>query len=349
MTEGKTESIDETPSTSTSTSTSTPTSTSTSTSDSERDDVHDVVVIGGGPAGLSAAMYAARAALDTLVLDKNPAAGALGHASTIENYPGCEAVEGTDLLERFREQAAKFGATLVQAQAFGVDLSNPIKEVYAADTVYKGRAVIVATGAMGRKPSIEGEERLLGRGVSYCATCDAPFFREKPVAVLGKIDEVVHELDTITKFAKTVYLVTRSTDIGAEQQELLAKFPNVVLKSGYRTMAIDGDERVEEIELAAIPPREDGNETLEVDGVFVFLHANKPIVEFLYGALEVENGCIAIDHRDMSTSTAGVFACGDVTCKEVRQVVIATAEGCIAALSAEKFLSKRSRAKAQWN
>jgi len=306
---------------------------------------YDVVIIGGGPAGLSAALYASRAQLKTVVLDKNPAAGALGITDKIENYPGVlQQMKGSELLSLFREQAEAFGAEIVQTQVIGVDFQKDVKEVMAADKIYYGKTVIIATGAMGRKPSIEGEAEFTGRGVSYCAVCDAPFFKDKDVAVVGEIKEILEELDAVTKFARTVYVIPRK--VTSEHAELLKNIQNVKVMPGYRVVQILGTSTVESIKI--VNPEEE--KTLTISGVFIFLHGSKPVTDFLYNAVDTtDEGCIKADKEDMSTSVEGVYAAGDVTCKKFRQVVIAAAEGCIAALSADKYINKRKKVKPQWS
>jgi len=169
------------------------------------EELYDVVIIGGGPAGLSAAQYAARSNLRTIVLDKSPSAGALAFTSRIENYPGLPApVSGKELLDIFRKQAIGFGAEYVETQVVGVKLEDEAKEVITMDRTYKGKSLIIATGAMGRKPGIKGEKEFLGKGVSYCAICDAAFYKNMTVSVVGDSEEAVKEAEVLTRFAKTV-------------------------------------------------------------------------------------------------------------------------------------------------
>lgn len=308
-----------------------------------KDVPYDVIIIGGGPAGLSAALYAARGALKTIVLDKNPAAGALGSTDKIENYPGVNRTKGADLLSLFFQQAKSFGASRVQTQVVGVDFSQDEKQVITAEKVYTGKTVIIATGAMGRTPTIAGEAAFTGRGVSYCAVCDAPFFKGKKAAVAGNIEEILEELDVVAKFADTVYVIPRT--ITPEQAAMVREYTNVTVIPG-RVTEILGTKTVESI---TIVDTEKNEKTLDVAGVFIFLHGNKPIVDFLYNAVDIsEKGCITVD-EDMATSVEGVYAAGDVTCKKFRQVVIAAAEGCIAALSADKYINKRKRVRPQWS
>src|SRR5208283_4688082 len=247
--------------------------------------LYDVVIIGGGPAGLSAAQYAARAKLKTVVIDKSSTAGSLAYASLIENYPGLEnPMTGKELLEFFRKQALVFGAEYVESQVIGCSLQGEIKEVLTMDRTFQAKTVIVATGSMGRKATIKGEADFLGRGVSYCAICDAAFFKGKTVCVIGDSEEAVKEAGVLTRFAETTYLI-------APSQKLKVRDDHPVLKM----------------------------DTLR----------------------------IILGHT--VTSLPGVFAAGDVTCTEVRQVIVAAANGCVAALSAEKYIFQRKRRRYDWH
>ncbi len=316
--------------------------------DLPEEEPYDVIVIGGGPAGLTAAIYAARAKLKTVVLDKHPKAGALGMTGKIENYPGIpKPISGAELLDIFRKQATQFGAEYVQAQVTGVDLFKDPKEVISSAGTFYGRTLIIATGAMGHKPSIPGEARLIGKGVSYCAVCDAPFFAGKDVAVIGDNDEALDELEFVSRFVKTVYLISHHKEPKAslETVERAKRLKNVVWLMGTRVLAIEGERQVESI----VVEREGKREKLPVAGVFVYLLGAQPVTDFLKGQVELTpQGCIKVDPETKMTSVPGVFAVGDVTCKEIRQAVIAAAEGAIAALEADKFLRKRAKARSDW-
>jgi thioredoxin reductase (NADPH) len=310
------------------------------------DTVYEVIVIGGGPAGLSAAQYAARSNLKTIVMDKSPTAGALAYTSRIENYPGlAEPVRGKELLDVFRRQAIAFGAEYVEKQVVGVKLEGEVKEVYTMDETYRGRSVIIATGSMGRKPTIKGEGEFLGRGVSYCAICDAAFYRGKTVCVVGDSEEAVKEAGLLARFADLVYLISPSKKLKVEDDYPTLKTRNLRVLTGHSVTSIEGNEVVERIRMVDSEQHESG---LELSGVFVYLHGNKAIVDFLGGTVGLsEEECI-VTNRMMETSIPGVFSAGDVTCAEVRQVVIAASNGCIAALSAEKYIHHRKRRKYDW-
>ena len=310
------------------------------------DTVYDVVIIGGGPAGLSAAQYAARSNLKTVVIDKSPDAGALAYSSKIENYPGVpEPLSGPELLDIFRKQAVNFGAEYVEKQVVGVKLGDDMKEVYTIDQAYVGKTMIIATGSMGRKATIKGEAQFLGRGVSYCAICDAAFYKGMTVCVIGDSEEAVKEAGLLTRFAQIVYLISPSKGLKVEDDHPTLRSENLKVLKGQSVTSIEGNEVVERIRMVD----SDRNETaLELSGVFVYLHGSKPIVDFLGEAIELsEEECI-VTNKMMQTSIPGVFAAGDVTCTEVRQVVIAASNGCIAALSAEMYLHHRKRHKYDW-
>lgn len=309
-------------------------------------DLYDVIIIGGGPAGLSAAQYAARAKLKTIVLDKSRTAGALAFAHRIENYPGLsEPLTGKELLDIFRKQAINFGAEYAEVQVIGVNLSSNTKEVFTMDKNYSGKTVIIATGSMGRKPTIKGEAEFLGKGVSYCAICDAAFYKGKTVCVIGDSEEAVKEAGLLTKFAEIVYLISPSSRLKVEDDYPALSEPHLKILLGQSVAAIEGNEVVERIKMSDANKKET---SLEVSGVFVYLHGNKPIIDFLGGNVELSKEECIVTNRTMETSIPGVFAAGDMTCTEVRQVVVAAANGCVAALSAERYITHRSRRRYDW-
>lgn len=311
------------------------------------EELYDVIIIGGGPAGLSAAQYASRANLKTIVLDKSATAGALAYTGKIENYPGLsEPVSGKELLDIFRNQAVGFGAEYIQAQVVGVNLDGERKEVYSMDRSFYGKTVIVATGSMGRKPTISGEEAFLGRGVSYCAICDAAFFREQVVCVLGDSEEAVKEADLLTGFAKTVYLIAPSEELKVGTDHPALASPKLHVLKNHRVTSIEGSDVVTSIKVKNMATNDE--QEMPVDGVFVYLYGTQPVVDFLDTAVPLSEKTCIMTHRMMETSVPGVYAAGDVTCAEVRQVVIAAAFGCIAALSAEKYIHHRKRTRFDW-
>lgn len=310
------------------------------------DTVYDVVVIGGGPAGLSAAQYAARSNLKTIVIDKSSTAGALAYTGRIENYPGLlEPVSGKELLDVFRKQAIAFGAEYVEKQVVGVKLEGELKVVYTVDETYQGRSVVIATGSMGRKATIKGEGEFLGRGVSYCAICDAAFYRGKTVCVIGDSEEAVKEAGLLTSFANVVYLVAPSRKLKVRDDHPILSAPNLKVLTGHSVVSIEGNEAVERIRMVDSEQRE---HKLELSGIFIYLHGNKAIVDFLGGSVDLSEEECLVTNKMMETSIPGVFGAGDVICAEVRQVVIAASNGCIAALSAEKYVHQRKRRRYDW-
>ncbi|HYG56531.1 MAG TPA: FAD-dependent oxidoreductase [Symbiobacteriaceae bacterium] len=309
-------------------------------------DVYDVAIIGGGPGGATAALYAARAELKTVVLDKSLSAGALGMTTNVDNYPGIPHTTGPEIVRTIRGQAESFGAEFRQEQVIGVSLAGEEKEVYSSAGVYQARSVILATGGMGRTSFVPGEQALVGRGVSYCATCDAAFFRGQHVAVVGASEQAAEEAMFLTKFADKVTLVHTGAAPKANP-DLLAELkhePKVELLSG-RLTAVLGEGKVSGIKVAAAQ----GEQVVAVSGVFIFLQGNKPVTDFLGGQLDLsETGCVLINRDTYETSLPGVYAIGDLLCTEIKQAVIAAAEGCQAAIHLEKQLRGRKKALLDW-
>ena len=233
----------------------------------------DVAIVGGGPAGCCCALYTARADHRTVILDKNPSVGALAITSHIANYPGVDkSMTGAELLDQMRNQACEYGTDYRRAQVFGIDaLDSGEKYVYTPDATYKARALVLATGAMGRPPSYKGEDTFLGKGVSYCATCDGALYRDREVVVAGLNQEAVEEAQFLTKFASTVHWITNKDVEPSDEhaQDLLAE-PNVKHWSHTRLMSIDGDASG----VTGCHVQQRGDETpqeLPVDGVFIYV------------------------------------------------------------------------------
>jgi thioredoxin reductase (NADPH) len=309
---------------------------------------YDVMIVGGGPAGATAAIYTSRAGLKTLVVDKGLTAGALGITGKIANYPGVvEEISGADLLERMRSQARSFGAEFVADKVIGVDVLSPEKTVFANGGNYVARSLIIATGSMGRGHRVKGEDELLGHGVSYCATCDAAFFRDQEVAVAGSSDEAIEEGLFLTKFASRVHFLCPSPELKAPQHlvDELEANPKVTLYKGASLREIVGEKSVEAVRFAQ---RGQPEQSLPVTGAFVYLQGGRPITDFLQGQLEIsESGCLVVD-REYQTTIPGVYAVGDVLCNHVKQAVIAAAEGALAGMAAEKVLRGRKQVALDW-
>ena len=307
---------------------------------------YDLIIIGGGPGGLAAGLYAARGKLKTIILDKSPYSGALAYTNRIENYPGVGPISGIELLNNLRKQATDFGAEYTELQVIGVDIKGDPKKVFTMSGQYTGRAVIIATGAMGRRPTLKGEEEFLGKGVSYCASCDAAFFGGKVAAVIGSSVEALEEANAVAKYARKVYIISPHKGLPqSEEDQPVLRNEKVEVLSGTSLKAIYGEEIVKGITVRDSSGKENN---LEVDGVFIYLQGTKPVTDFLADSLDLtEEGCIEVD-REMRTTIDGVFAAGDVICKRVRQAIIAAAEGCIAALSAERYLYHKKGMVLDW-
>jgi thioredoxin reductase (NADPH) len=309
---------------------------------------YDVLIIGGGPAGATAAIYTSRAGLKTLVIDKGLTAGALGITGKIANYPGIlEEISGAELLERMRSQARSFGTEFVSDKVIGVDFLSDEKTVFGNNGNYIARSVIIATGSMGRGTRVKGEDELLGHGVSYCATCDAAFFRNQEVVVAGNSDEAIEEGLFLTKFVSRVHFLSPTPELKAPIhliEELIAN-PKVTLYKGTSLRKILGQNRVEAVRFAQ---RGQLEQSLAVTGAFVYLQGGKPITDFLQGQLEIsQTGCLVVD-REYQTAIPSVFAVGDVLCNHVKQAVIAAAEGAVAGIAVEKVLHGRKQMVADW-
>ena len=309
----------------------------------------DILIIGGGPAGATAGIYAARAGLKVGILDKGLTTGALGTTSKIANYPGVDGeIGGSELLHVMRKQALSFGAEFINDKAIGTDLSSAPKAVFGNLGVYPARAIIIATGSMGRTNLIKGEAELLGRGVSYCAVCDAAFFKGKDVAVIGKSDEAIEEALYLTRFVRTLHFFSPTEQVNVPPETLaeLTEKGNVVMRPGSVVREICGEQKVECLKFSARGSKEE--ESLPVEGVFVYLQGGKPITDFVSGQLEIsDEGCLQVD-RENQTAIPGVYAVGDVLCSHVKQAVIASSDGAIAAISAEKWLRGKSRPRVDW-
>jgi thioredoxin reductase (NADPH) len=310
---------------------------------------YDVLIIGGGPAGVTAAIYTSRAGLKTLVIDKGLTAGALGITGKIANYPGIlEEVSGAELLERMRNQARSFGSEFISDKVIGVDILSEEKTVFGNNGNYVARSVIIATGSMGRGTRVKGEDELLGHGVSYCATCDAAFFRNQEVVVAGNSDEAIEEGLFLTKFVSRVHFLSPTPELKAPKHmiEELNENPKVQLYKGASLREIIGQNQVESVRFAQ---RGQPEQTLPVTGAFIYLQGGKPITAFLQGQLEIsETGCLVVN-REYQTAIPYVFAVGDVLCNHVKQAVIAAAEGAVAGIAVEKALHGRKQMVVDWS
>ncbi|WP_206832017.1 thioredoxin-disulfide reductase [Alicyclobacillus fructus] len=300
-----------------------------------------LIILGTGPAGYTAAIYAARANLQPLVFEGDQAGGQLTMTTEVENFPGFpDGVMGPELMEAMKKQAEKFGAEFKSGIATGVDLSQrPFKVVIDKETEYTADALIVATGASAKLLGIEGESEMIGRGVSTCATCDGFFFRNKRVIVVGGGDSAMEEATFLTKFASEVTIVHRREEFRASKimQERAKANPKIrfVMNVQSKRVLSDGN-KVTGLEV--VDNRTGETKVLEADGVFVAI-GHKPNTDFLRGQIELDDiGYIVTKGNTSETSVEGVFACGDVMDSRYRQAITAAGSGCKAAMDAEKFL-----------
>ena len=300
--------------------------------------MYDIIIIGSGPAGLSAAIYAQRACLDTIVIEKNGISGGqVLNTWEVDNYPGFPGVTGFELSRQFREHANKLGARVVQDEVVQVELSGNVKKVVCEEETYEARCVILASGAHHRTLEVPGEEELRGAGVSYCATCDGAFFRGRTVAVVGGGDAALEDAIFLARMCEKVYIVHRRDKLrGAKRlQERLQALENVEFVWNSETAAIEGNGQVEALRLRQTKTGEERR--LDVDGVFIAIGI-APESELYAGQLELdEQGYIRADESGQ-TSVPGVFAAGDVRTKALRQILTAASDGANCVASAERYL-----------
>lgn len=300
--------------------------------------MYDVIIIGSGPAGLSAAIYAQRACLDTIVIEKNGISGGqVLNTWEVDNYPGFPGVTGFELSRQFREHANKLGARVVQDEVVQVELSGNVKKVVCEEETYEARCVILASGAHHRTLEVPGEEELRGAGVSYCATCDGAFFRGRTVAVVGGGDAALEDAIFLARMCEKVYIVHRRDKLrGAKRlQERLQALENIEFVWNSETVAIEGNAQVEALRLRQTKTGEE--KRLDVDGVFIAVGI-APESELYAGQLELdEQGYIRADESGQ-TSVPGVFAAGDVRTKALRQILTAASDGANCVASAERYL-----------
>ena len=300
--------------------------------------MYDIIIIGSGPAGLSAAIYAQRACLDTIVIEKNGISGGqVLNTWEVDNYPGFPGVTGFELSRQFREHANKLGARVVQDEVVQVELSGNVKKVVCEEETYEARCVILASGAHHRTLEVPGEEELRGAGVSYCATCDGAFFRGRTVAVVGGGDAALEDAIFLARMCEKVYIVHRRDKLrGAKRlQERLQALENIEFVWNSETVAIEGNAQVEALRLRQTKTGEERR--LDVDGVFIAVGI-APESELYAGQLELdEQGYIRADESGQ-TSVPGVFAAGDVRTKALRQILTAASVGANCVASAERYL-----------
>ncbi len=300
--------------------------------------VHDVIIIGSGPAGLTAAIYASRARLQTLIVAGAMWGGQLMLTTEVENFPGFkEGILGPDLMNNMWKQAERFGAEFVFDDATAVDFSSRPLKVMVGSKVYEGKSVIIATGASARWLGLESEKRLRGRGVSVCATCDAAFFRDKKVVVVGGGDTAVEEALALSKFAREIRVIHRRDKLRASKilQERAFKEPKIEFIWNSTVREILGKDRVEAVRLKKTDS--DAETELACDAVFIAI-GYKPNTEIFKGQIELDQKEYVVTKDTTKTSVEGVFIAGDAEDYRYRQAVTAAGAGCQAALDAEKYV-----------
>src|SRR3954452_15743005 len=306
------------------------------------EDVRNVIIVGSGPAGYTAAVYAARASLHPLVFEGSvTAGGALMTTTEVENFPGFrDGIMGPALMDEMRAQAERFGAELVSDDITAVDLTGDVKVVTdGSGTQHRARAVILATGSGYRKLGVEGEERLSGHGVSWCATCDGFFFRDQHIAVVGGGDSALEEATFLSRFAGKVTLVHRRADLRASKimQERAFADPKIEFAWNSAVETIHGEEKLTGLTLVDTVTGD--KRRLDVTGLFIAI-GHDPRSELLTGQVDLDaNGYVLVEHPSTRTNLPGVFACGDLVDHLYRQAVTAAGTGCAAALDAERFLA----------
>jgi thioredoxin reductase (NADPH) len=309
-------------------------------------ETRELVIVGSGPAGLTAAVYASRASLKPIVIEGIGAGGQLMLTTDVENYPGFpDGILGPELMAKFRQQAERFGSEFVTADVDRVDFSERPFGIWVGDTEYRANTVIVSTGATARMLGLESEQRLLGKGVSTCATCDGFFYREKPIAVVGGGDSAIEEAIFLTKFATNVTVLHRRDELRASKIMQERAFANPKIEFRWNSVVEDivGNGSVETLKLRDTVTGEVSE--LAVDGLFVAI-GHDPNTKLFEGQLDMDpNGYLVLPHAGSTrTSVEGVFAAGDVADHVYRQAITAAGTGCMAAIEAERWLEATAHA-----
>jgi thioredoxin reductase (NADPH) len=305
------------------------------------DDVRNLIIVGSGPAGYTAALYAARAELSPLVIEGISSGGALMTTTEVENFPGFpDAIIGPDLMDNMRKQAERFGAELLTDDATQLDLAGNVKRVWVGETEYRARAVILATGSAWRRLGVPGEDALLGHGVSSCATCDGFFFRGHDIAVVGGGDSAMEEATFLTRFAESVTIIHRRDHFRASKIMADRALANPKIKVRWNSVVTQILDKAGKVSGVKVTDTLTGlEETLDLTGVFVAI-GHEPRSELLVGQVALDgDGYVMVDAPSTRTNVPGVFAVGDLVDHTYRQAVTAAGSGCAGALDAERFLA----------
>ena len=299
---------------------------------------YDVLIIGGGPAGLSAAIYAARGGLKTGLFEKGIIGGQINVTDEVENYPGFpEPLSGFDLTDKMRQQAERFQTRFIDEEVTAIGLEGLCKIIETRENSYRAKALIVCTGAHPRLLNVPGEERFTGRGVSYCATCDGALYRDKVVAVVGGGDSAIEEGLFLTRFAKKGIVIHRRDELRAQKIIQERAFNNPKMEFIWDTVVqeIHGDGKIEKLEL--VNRKTNAISFVPVDGIFIYVGI-LPNCELFESRLKLDGGGFVITDDHMHTNVPGIYAAGDIRSTVLRQVVTATSDGAVAAWSAEKWI-----------
>lgn len=305
-------------------------------------EIHEVIIVGSGPAGYTAAIYAARAQLSPILYEGSvTAGGALMNTTDVENFPGFpEGVMGPDLMDSLRKQAERFGTKLITDDIVSMDLAGEVKTIKdGSGNTLQAKAVILATGSAYKEIGLTNEKRLSGRGVSWCATCDGFFFREKVIAVVGGGDSAMEEANFLTRFASKVFVIHRRDSLRASKIMVERATANPKIEFIWNTEVIDvlGEDKVTGLKLRNLISGEESDK--DFDGLFVAI-GHLPRSELLVGQIDLDGeGYVKVDGRSTRTNQKGVFACGDLVDHTYRQAITAAGSGCQAALDAERFLA----------
>ena len=300
--------------------------------------MYDVIIVGGGPAGFTAAIYTARAKLKTLIIERAYFGGQMAITDKMENYPGFDAVSGMELADKMYRQATKFGAEVEMTEAVELELDGDVKKVMTREKTFETKTVILAMGASPKKLGLPNEEKLTGAGISYCATCDGAFFRDKDVAVVGGGDTAAEDALYLSRFCRKVYLIHRRDELRATKilADLVINTPKITPVWNSVVEEIIGDSSLEAVKIRN--NKTDEVSRLDINGLFIAI-GYIPNNELVKGKIELnEWGYIKTDDK-MRTNIPGVFAAGDVREKNLRQVVTAASDGAAAAHSAEQYLT----------
>ena len=303
-------------------------------------DIYEVIIVGGGPAGLTAGLYSSRAGLTSILIEKGIFGGQITYAEHVENFTGFpQGISGQELGEKMHEQARKHGLKILTAEVTGLEMQGEMKLVKTTEGDYTGRTVIMAGGAVRRKLGVEGETRLTGRGVSYCAVCDSAFFRDQRVVVVGGGDTAITEALHLAKFASNITIIHRRDQLRAGHvlQEKLRSEPKIDFLWDTTVTAIEGADMVERIKLLNVKTGQGAE--MEVSGVFVSVGTN-PDTEYVKTLLPLDESGYIITNEKMETPVPGIFAAGDIRHNSARQAITAAGDGATAAIYAQKYLTE---------